>query len=83
MIQSEAVAGIPLEALVADLGGRCEGVSRLQSSATYFHEELGILFKHAEEQRLFLPSPPAELTRVSEDEGNEHQVWYAGKTIRC
>lgn len=73
---SDAAAGIPLEALVADLRGRCEAVSRLQGGSAYFHEELGIFLDHADEQGLFLPSPPAELSRVPDDEGNEHQVWF-------
>lgn len=46
---SHAPAGIPLQALVAELRSRCEAVSRLQGGATYFHEELGIFRTYAEE----------------------------------
>jgi len=73
---SAAAAGIPLEALVADLRRRCEAVSRLQGGATYFHEELGIFLEVAGELGLFLDGPPPQLSRPPDDEGNEHQVWY-------
>ena len=73
---SDAVAGVPLEALVADRRGRCEAVSRLQGGSTHYHEELGIFRKTAEEQRLHLDPPPAELSGPPDDEGNEHQVWF-------
>ncbi|MCF7676420.1 MAG: hypothetical protein K9N23_19045 [Akkermansiaceae bacterium] len=73
---SHAAAGIPLQALVAELRSRCEAVSRLQGSSTYFHEELGIFRQVAQEQSLFLQSSPDELSRIPDEEGNEHQVWY-------
>jgi len=73
---SHAPAGIPLQALVAELRSRCEAVSRLQGGSTYFHEELGIFRQFAEEQHLFLQAPPDELSRGPDEEGNEHQVWY-------
>lgn len=73
---SHAPAGIPLQALAADLRGRCEAVSRLQGGSTYYHEELGIFQQVAAEQKLFLPSPPDELSHVPDEEGNEHQIWY-------
>lgn len=73
---SHAPAGIPLQALVAELRSRCEAVSRLQGGSTYYHEELSIFRQHAAEQGLFLQAPPDELSRVPDEEGNEHQVWY-------
>ena len=72
---SHAPAGIPLQALVAELRSRCEAVSRLQGGSTYYHEELAIFRQVAAEQRLFLQEPPVELSRVPDEEGNEHQVW--------
>ena len=73
---SHAPAGIPLQALVAELRSRCQAVSRLQGGSTYFHEELGIFRQFAAEQDLFLQAPPDELSRIPDEEGNEHQVWY-------
>ncbi|RPJ32901.1 MAG: hypothetical protein EHM17_12105 [Verrucomicrobiaceae bacterium] len=73
---SHAAAGIPLQAHVEELRSRCEAASRLQGGSTYFHEELGIFRSYAAEGGLFLRSPPAELSRPPEDEGNEHQVWF-------
>ena len=73
---SLAPAGIPLQALVAELRSRCEAVSRLQGGSTYYLEELAIFRQYAGEQSLFLEAPPDELSRVPDEEGNEHQVWY-------
>jgi hypothetical protein len=73
---SHAAAGIPLQAHVEELRSRCEAASRLQGGSTYYHEELGIFRSYAEENGLFLQSPPAELSRAPDDEGNEHQVWF-------
>jgi hypothetical protein len=73
---SHAAAGIPLKAHVEELRSRCEAASRLQGGSTYYHEELGIFRIYAEETGLFLQSPPAELSRPPDDEGNEHQVWF-------
>ena len=73
---SHAPAGIPLQALVAELRSRCEAVSRLQGGSTYYHEQLGIFRQFAEEKSLFLQAPPDELSRSPDEEGNEHQVWY-------
>lgn len=73
---SRAAAGVPLEAHLEELRSRCEAASRLQGGSTYYHEELGIFRRHAEEHGLFLPLPPDELNRPPDDEGNEHQVWY-------
>jgi len=74
---SHAPAGIPLQALVAELRSRGEAISRLQGGATYFHEELGIFRHVAAEQSLFFQAPPDELSRTPDEEGNEHQAWYA------
>lgn len=73
---SNAPAGIPLQALVAELRSRCEAVSRLQGGSTYYHEELAVFRQLAAEQKLFLQTLPDELSRVPDEEGNEHQVWY-------
>ena len=73
---SHAAAGIPLQALVAELRSRCEAASRFQGGSTYYHEELGIFRQYAEERHLFLLTPPDELSRAPDEEGNEHQVWY-------
>jgi hypothetical protein len=73
---SHAPAGIPLQALVAELRSRCEAVSRFQGGSTYYHEELEIFRQFAAEQHLILQAPPDELSRVPDEEGNEHQVWY-------
>lgn len=73
---NEAAAGIPLEALLEELRGRCEAVARLQGGSTYFQEELGIFREHASRVGLALPDPPAELSRPPDDEGNEHQIWF-------
>jgi hypothetical protein len=73
---SQPPAGIPLQALVAELRSRCEAVSRLQGGSTYYHEELAIFRQVAAQQNLFLQNPPDELIRVPGEEGNEHQVWY-------
>ncbi len=73
---SHATAGIPLQALVAELRSRCKAASRFQGGSTYYHEELGIFRQYAEERQLFLLTPPDELSRAPDEEGNEHQVWY-------
>jgi hypothetical protein len=69
-------AGIPLQALVAELRGRCEAVARLQGGSTYYQEELGIFRDVAQGQGLFLNESPDELIRPPDEEGNEHQVWF-------
>ncbi|MBU6326546.1 MAG: hypothetical protein KGQ89_02865 [Verrucomicrobia bacterium] len=73
---SHTAAGIPLQALVAELRSRCKAASRFQGGSTYYHEELGIFRQYAEERQLFLLTPPDELSRAPDEEGNEHQVWY-------
>jgi hypothetical protein len=73
---SLAAEGVPLQALVAELRRRCEAVSRLQGGSTYFHEDLGIFRKLAEERGFLLREAPAFLIRPPDDEGNEHQVWF-------
>jgi Serine/Threonine/Tyrosine Kinase found in polyvalent proteins len=73
-------AGIPLEAHVEELRRRCEAVSRLQGGPTYHAEELGIFRAYAEEHGLILATPPDELNRAPDEEGNEHQVWYLHDT---
>lgn len=67
---------ITLQALVAELRGRCEAISRFHGGSTYYHEELAIFRQVAEEKNLFLPEAPHELTLPPDQEGNEHQVWY-------
>ena len=69
---SHTAAGIPLEALVAELRSRCETIARLQGGSTYYHEELGIFRAYAKEQGLFLQAAPAELSRAPDDERNSH-----------
>jgi hypothetical protein len=69
-------AGIPLQALVAELRSRCEAASRFQGGSTGYHEELGIFRAYAEEAGILLAEPPPELNRPPDEEGNEHQVWY-------
>lgn len=73
---SHPVAGIPLQALVAELRSRCEAASRFQGGSTGYHEELGIFRAYAEEAGILLAEPPPELNRPPDEEGNEHQVWY-------
>lgn len=73
---SHPVAGIPLQALVAELRSRCEAVAGFQGGSTHFHEELGIFRSYAEEHALFLTTTPRELNHPPDDEGNEHQVWF-------
>ena len=77
---SQAPAGIPLQALVAELRSRCAAISRLQGGSTYYHEELAIFRQVAAEQNLVLQAPPGELSRTPDEEGNEHQVWYLPAT---
>ena len=71
-----SVAGIPLQAHLAELRSRCDAVARLQGGVAYFHEELGIFLRYAEERRFFVEIAPAELDRPPDEEGNEHQVWH-------
>lgn len=71
-----AVAGIPLEALVADLRSRSEAIARLQGGPAHFLEEVTLFHKYSHERGLIFPQPPLELLRSPDDEGNEHQVWY-------
>ena len=73
---SHSAAGIPLQAHLEELRGRCEAVARLQGGSTYYHEELGIFRSYAEESGLYLAEAPADLSRPPDDEGNEHQVWF-------
>jgi hypothetical protein len=61
---SRTPAGIPLQALVAELRGRCEAISRLQGGDPYYGEELAIFLEVARGQNLFLQAPPNELSRV-------------------
>ena len=69
-------AGVSLEAHVDELRSRCEAVSRLQGGSTYLYEEIGIFLEYARGHGLLLESPPEELSRPPDDEGNEHQVWF-------
>jgi hypothetical protein len=69
-------AGVSLQAHVEELRSRCEAVSRLQGGSTYLYEEIGIFLDYVHEHGLFLETPPEELSRPPNDEGNEHQVWF-------
>jgi 3-oxoacyl-(acyl-carrier-protein) synthase len=69
-------AGIPLQTHLAELRSRCKAAASLQGGTAYFHEELGIFLRYAEERCLFIESAPTELNRPPEEEGNEHQVWH-------
>ena len=59
----DTVAGIPLEAPVAELRRRCEAVARLQGGSTYLEEERRIFEHYVAESGLALPLPPEELGR--------------------
>jgi hypothetical protein len=69
-------AGVALQAHVEELRSRCEAVSRLQGGSTYLYEEIGIFRNYVPENGLLLQTPPEELSRPPDDEGNEHQVWF-------
>lgn len=73
---SHLAAGIPLKAHVEELCRRCEAVSRLQGGSTYYAEELGIFRDYAHQAGLIIETPPDELNRIPDEEGNEHQVWF-------
>lgn len=73
---SRVAAGIPLKAHVEELRSRCEAASRFQGGSTYYHAELAVFQRYAEEHGLLLTSAPPELSQAPADEGNEHQVWY-------
>jgi hypothetical protein len=76
----QQTSGIALEASAQELRLRCEAIACLQGGSTYFQEELGIFRDYATEKGLFLHSPPPELSRTPDDEGNEHQVWFDPKS---
>lgn len=70
-------AGIPLQAHVEELRGRCEAVARLQGGATDYWQEIRLFREYAAERGLgCLPAGFPELNRAPDDEGNEHQVWF-------
>ncbi|MFC4994460.1 hypothetical protein [Rubritalea tangerina] len=73
---STETPGISLPTLVAQLRNSCEAAARFQAGSTCYAEEIGIFRRTAEELRLFLDTPPPELARSPDDEGNEHQVWF-------
>ncbi len=73
---TEPTAGIALEAHADKLRRRCEAVARFQGGHTSFIEEFGIFRSYAQEKGLYLASPPPELSRTPDDEGNERQVWF-------
>jgi hypothetical protein len=73
---SHFTAGIPLKTHVEELRRRCEAVSRLQGGSTYYTEELGIFHDYAQAEGLIISSPPDEINRSPDEEGNEHQVWH-------
>jgi hypothetical protein len=77
---SHTAAGIPLKTHVEELRRRCEAVSRLQGGSTYYAEELGIFRDYADEAGLIITTPPDELNRNPDEEGNEHQVWFLPDT---
>lgn len=70
------VAGFPLEALVADLRGRCKAAEGIYGGPTHYREEVEIFSRYAKERGLELHDAPAELSRQPDAEGNEHQVWF-------
>lgn len=77
---SQHAAGIPLKTHVEELRRRCEAVSRLQGGSTYYAEELGIFRDYAGEAGFIITTPPGELNRTPDEEGNEHQVWFLPDT---
>ena len=70
------LAGIPLQTHVAELRRRCEAIARLQGGTTYFHEELAIFLRYVAERHLFIEAAPPDLSRLPDEEGNEHQIWH-------
>jgi hypothetical protein len=79
---SRPPAGIPLQALVAELRSSCRAIARLQGGDPHYGEELALFIEAARAQGLFLQAPPDELSRVPDEEGNEHQVWYQPSSKR-
>ena len=76
-------AGIPLQAHVQELRGRCEATARLQGGATSYWQEIRIFREYATERGLgCLPSQIPELSRAPDDEGNEHQIWFVPDLTR-
>lgn len=73
---STETPGISLPALVAQLRSSCEAAARFQAGSTCYAEEVSIFRRIAEEHHLILETPPPELARTPDDEGNEHQVWF-------
>lgn len=73
---SRPLAGIPLKTHVEELRRRCEAIAGVQGGPTYYAEELGIFRDYATQAGLILSSPPEELNRPPDEEGNEHQVWF-------
>jgi len=68
---------ITLEASADELRCRFEAIARLQGGSTYYQEELGIFRNYIREKDLYLHTSPRELSHPPDDEGNEHQVWFA------
>lgn len=74
-------AGVPLQALVEELRGRCEAVARIQGGSPHYLEEIGVFREYAAERGLArLRDAFPELKRAPDDEGNEHQVWFRPET---
>jgi hypothetical protein len=73
---SREIARVTLQIHIEELRRRCEAVSRFQGGITHYLEERGIFQSYAEEVGLILPTPPPELNRAPDEEGNEHQVWH-------
>lgn len=76
-----ATTCVPLTAHVEELRRRCEAAARVQGCATHYLEEVRIFRAYAAERGLTdLPGALPELSRVPDDEGNEHQVWFQPET---
>jgi len=76
-------AGIPLEAHVQELRGRCEATARIQGGATSYWQEVRLFREYAAERGLgCLPDQIPELSREPDDDGNEHQIWFVPALTR-
>lgn len=74
-------AGIPLQAHVEELRRRREAVARVQGGSTHYLEDVRIFRVYAAERGIsHLPNALPELSRLPDDEGNEHQVWFQAES---